>query len=36
MALPIVITESQVDDLLTTLEEAIGAVEQGLPADLRP
>ena len=36
MAPPFIITESQVDDLLAILDEAITAVENGLPADLRP
>ena len=35
MAPPFIITESQVDDLLLILDEAIGAVEKGLPAELR-
>lgn len=35
MAPPFIITESQVDDLLAILDEAITAVEAGLPADLR-
>jgi adenosylmethionine-8-amino-7-oxononanoate aminotransferase len=35
MAPPFIITESQVDDLLAILGEAIGAVEKGLPAELR-
>lgn len=29
------ITDSQVDDLLAILDEAIGAVERALPAELR-
>jgi len=35
MAPPFIITESQVDDLVAILDEAIGAVEKGLPAELR-
>ncbi len=35
LAPPFIITESQVDDLVAILDEAIGAVEQSLPADLR-
>jgi adenosylmethionine-8-amino-7-oxononanoate aminotransferase len=34
MAPPFIITESQVDDLLLILDEAIGAVEKGLPVEL--
>ncbi len=36
LAPPFIITESQVDDLVAILDEAITAVEAGLPADLRP
>jgi adenosylmethionine-8-amino-7-oxononanoate aminotransferase len=35
MAPPFIITESQVDDMVAILDESIGAVEKGLPADLR-
>ena len=35
LAPPFIITESQVDDLLAILDEAIGAVERALPAELK-
>ena len=35
MAPPFIITESQVDDMVAILGEAIGTVEKALPADLR-
>ncbi|GEM_PF-5224009 len=35
LAPPFIITESQVDDLLAILGEAITAVEKALPAELR-
>ncbi len=35
LAPPFIINETQVDDLVRILGEAIGAVEQGLPSDLR-
>jgi len=35
LAPPFIITESQVDDLLAILDEAIGAVEKALPGELR-
>jgi adenosylmethionine-8-amino-7-oxononanoate aminotransferase len=35
LAPPFIISETQVDDLVAILDEAIGAVEQGLPGELR-
>jgi adenosylmethionine-8-amino-7-oxononanoate aminotransferase len=35
LAPPFIITESQVDDLVAILDEAIGVVEKGLPAEFR-
>jgi len=35
LAPPFIITESQVDDLVRILDEAIAAVEKGLPAALK-
>jgi adenosylmethionine-8-amino-7-oxononanoate aminotransferase len=35
LAPPFIITESQVDDLLAILDEAITAVERSLPPELR-
>jgi len=35
MAPPFIITESQVDDMVAILDEAIGAVERAIPAELR-
>ena len=35
MAPPFIINEAQVNDLVSILGEALGAVEKSLPADLR-
>jgi len=35
MAPPFIITASQVDDMVAILDEAIGVVEKGLPAEMR-